>query len=50
MAEINVANDLAVRLFLKEKISFNLIPILIEETMNKHKYIFTTLSNTDLST
>ena len=33
---LNVSNDIAVRLFLKEKISFIEIPELIDKTMNKH--------------
>jgi len=33
---LNVSNDIAVRLFLKEKISFIEIPELIDKAMNKH--------------
>jgi len=33
---LNVSNDIAVRLFLEEKISFIKIPELIDRTMNKH--------------
>tara|TARA_B100000029_G_C17522342_1_gene940397 strand:+ start:279 stop:1424 length:1146 start_codon:yes stop_codon:yes gene_type:complete len=36
---LNVANDLAVKLFLKEAISFDAIPKLIEDAMKNHKYI-----------
>ena len=36
---LNVANDLAVDLFLQDKISFIKIPELIEESLNNHEYI-----------
>ena len=36
---LNVSNDLAVELFLKEKISFTQIPEIIEECMNNHNCI-----------
>jgi 1-deoxy-D-xylulose-5-phosphate reductoisomerase len=36
---LNVANDLAVELFLNKKIKFNQIPELIKDAMNNHKHI-----------
>ena len=36
---LNVANDLLVDCFLKDKISFDMIPINIEKAMDKHDYI-----------
>lgn len=35
-AVLNAANEIAVRAFLAEKLSFNEIPVIIEETMNSH--------------
>ena len=35
---LNVSNDIAVDLFLNDKISFEMIPKIIEETMKKHNY------------
>ncbi|RMF93232.1 MAG: 1-deoxy-D-xylulose-5-phosphate reductoisomerase [Candidatus Schekmanbacteria bacterium] len=36
-AVLNAANEVAVHSFLEEKLSFNNIPVVIENTMNKHK-------------
>mgnify|MGYP001166339566 FL=1 len=36
---LNVSNDIAVDLFLNDKVSFEMIPNIIEKTMNKHKYV-----------
>lgn len=36
---LNAANEIVVRQFLLEKISFNRIPIIIEKVMNKHELI-----------
>ena len=36
---LNVSNDIAVKLFLKEKISFIMIPKLIKDAMDKHQFI-----------
>ena len=36
---LNVSNDLSVDFFLNDLISFNQIPELIEESLNKHEYI-----------
>lgn len=33
---LNVSNDLAVKLFLNNKITFTMIPEIIDETMNTH--------------
>ena len=36
---LNVSNDIAVDLFLNDKVSFEMIPNIIEKTMIKHKYV-----------
>jgi 1-deoxy-D-xylulose-5-phosphate reductoisomerase len=36
---LNISNDIAVDLFLNEKITFTQIPDIIEECMNNHSYI-----------